>query len=75
MRRGFDLRGEGQTSAVLKQSDPKLCEAMCQRDPQRMGYTYVRPGTYGVSYPVCWMKKSVGEFFTHENAVSGVRCP
>lgn len=66
-RYGQDYRG-----VELPAADPKLCQEICNREPQCKAFTYVKPGVQGPS-PRCWLKHSVPGPNRDPNCVSGVK--
>ena len=64
--------GQDYRSVELPAADPKLCQEICNREPQCKAFTYVKPGVQGPS-PRCWLKHSVPGPNRDPNCVSGVK--
>ena len=69
---GFDRRGSDYTNFQIRNGDPALCAARCERDGRCRAWSFSYPRTENAS-AVCWLKNKVPPRVENKCCVSGVR--
>jgi hypothetical protein len=69
---GFDRRGGDSTSFAVRNGDPTLCAARCEREARCLAWAFSYPRS---EYPhsICWLKSKVPPRTEDTCCVSGVR--
>ena len=72
MEVGVNRNGNDIQNMDLPAPDPALCSAECDKNPQCVAWTYVKPGIQGPNAR-CWLKNPVPEAHPDDCCTSGVR--
>src|SRR5665811_2460085 len=69
---GFDRRGGDYLSFQIRNGDPAVCAARCERDAKCMAWSFSYPRTEN-ALAICWLKNQVPSRLEDKCCVSGVR--
>lgn len=69
---GFDRPGGDYTNFVVRNGDPAVCAARCDREPRCRAWSFSYPRT-AAREAICWLKKTVNAAKEDACCVSGVR--
>ena len=69
---GFDRRGGDYASFQIRNGDPAVCAARCERDARCRAWSFSYPRTEN-ALAVCWLKNKVPPRLEDKCCVSGVR--
>jgi len=69
---GFDRRGGDYLRFEIREGDPAICAARCERDERCKAWNFSYPRT-GSTVAVCWLKNKVPPRVEDKCCVSGVR--
>ena len=69
---GFDRRGGDYASFQIRNGDPSVCAARCERDARCRAWSFSYPRTAAAS-ATCWLKNQVPARLEDKCCVSGVR--
>ena len=69
---GFDRRGGDYTSFQIRNGDPAVCAARCERDARCRAWSFSYPRTEN-ALAICWLKNKVPPRVEDKCCVSGVR--
>ena len=69
---GFDRRGGDYTSFQIRNGDPSVCAARCERDARCRAWSFSYPRTEN-ALAICWLKNRVPPRREDKCCVSGVR--
>lgn len=69
---GFDRRGGDYASVQIRNGDPAVCAARCERDARCRAWSFSYPRTENV-LAICWLKNKVPPRLEDQCCVSGVR--
>ena len=69
---GFDRRGGDYTNFPIRNGDPAVCAARCERDPRCRAWSFSYPRTAN-AIATCWLKSQVPARTEDKCCVSGVR--
>lgn len=69
---GFDRRGGDYTSFNIRNGDPAVCAARCERDARCRAWSFSYPRTEN-ALAICWLKNRVPPRVEDKCCVSGVR--
>ena len=69
---GFDRRGGDYTSFQIRNGDPAVCAARCERDARCRAWSFSYPRTE-TARATCWLKNQVPTRLEDKCCVSGVR--
>jgi hypothetical protein len=69
---GFDRPGGDYTSFTVRNGDPAVCAARCEREPRCRAWNFSYPGTARAA-AICWLKLRVPARVENPCCVSGVR--
>ena len=69
---GFDRRGGDYTNFQIRNADPEVCSARCDRDSRCRAWSFVYPANER-TVGVCWLKSQVPPRTEDKCCVSGVR--
>ena len=69
---GFDRRGGDYTNFPIRNGDPAVCAARCERDPRCHAWSFSYPRTAN-AIATCWLKSQVPARSEDKCCVSGVR--
>ena len=69
---GFDRRGGDYASVQIRNGDPAVCAARCERDARCRAWSFSYPRTEN-ALAICWLKNKVPPRLEDKCCVSGVR--
>ena len=69
---GFDRRGGDYLSVQIRNGDPAVCAARCERDARCRAWSFSYPRTEN-ALAICWLKNRVPSRLEDKCCVSGVR--
>ena len=69
---GFDRPGGDYNSAAVRDGDPAVCAARCDRDNRCRAWSFSFPGTASRD-AMCWLKSTVTPLKDDKCCVSGIR--
>src|SRR5215475_14902379 len=69
---GFDRRGGDYANFPIRNGDPAVCAARCERDPRCRAWSFSYPRTAN-AIATCWLKSQVPARTEDKCCVSGVR--
>ena len=69
---GFDRRGGDYTSFAIRNGDPALCAARCEREARCLAWAFSYPRSEN-AHSICWLKSKVPPRVEDKCCVSGVR--
>jgi hypothetical protein len=69
---GFDRRGGDYSSFAVRNGDPALCAARCEREARCLAWAFSYPRSE-YAHSVCWLKNKVPPRVEDKCCVSGVR--
>jgi hypothetical protein len=69
---GYDRRGGDYTSFQIRNGDPAVCAARCERDARCRAWSFSYPRTENAQ-SICWLKNKVPPPVEAKCCVSGVR--
>jgi len=69
---GFDRRGGDYTSFQIRNGDPAVCAARCERDARCRAWSFSYPRTAN-ALATCWLKNQVSPRLEDKCCVSGIR--
>ena len=69
---GFDRRGGDYASIQIRNGDPAVCAARCERDARCRAWSFSYPRTENAR-AICWLKNKVPPRLEDKCCVSGVR--
>ena len=69
---GFDRRGGDYASFQIRNGDPAVCAARCERDARCRAWSFSYPRTEN-ALAICWLKNRVPRRVEDKCCVSGVR--
>mgnify|MGYP000005730777 CR=1 FL=1 len=69
---GFDRRGGDYSSFQIRNGDPNVCAARCERDGRCRAWSFSYPRTE-TALAICWLKNRVPPRTVDKCCVSGVR--
>ena len=69
---GFDRRGGDYSNFQIRNGDPAVCAARCERDAKCLAWSFSYPRTEN-ALAICWLKNQVPSRLEDKCCVSGVR--
>ena len=69
---GYDRRGGDYSSFQIRNGDPAVCAARCERDAKCLAWSFSYPRTEN-ALAICWLKNKVPARLEDKCCVSGVR--
>jgi PAN domain len=70
---GYDRPGGDYLKFVVRNGDPAVCAARCERDSRCRAWAFAYPATEGNRTAMCWLKNRVPRPVEASCCVSGVR--